>query len=74
VFPSRFMPCPECGGSVERADQESHACDPERRLDFRMFLLREEILAFERQFHEFAETRDGRFETWVASRTVRGRP
>ena len=70
MFPSRFMPCPECGGSVERAEQSVHSCDPERRLDYRMHLLREEIAGFENQFRRFADSRDGRFEAWVASRKV----
>ena len=71
MFPSRFMPCPTCGDSVERTESESHACDPERVLTYRMFVLREEVSAFERQFHQFADTREGRFEVWVAARQVR---
>ena len=71
MFPSRYMPCPSCGESVERVAADTHACDPERVLSHRMFILREEIAAFERRFHEFADTREGRFEIWVASRQVR---
>ena len=37
MFLSRFMPCTECGASVERAQTVEHRCDPERLLDFRMF-------------------------------------
>lgn len=73
MFPSRFMPCPDCGGSIERTEQELHACDPDRRLDYRMHLLREEVAAFERQFRVFTDTREGRFESWVATRKVRAR-
>jgi hypothetical protein len=54
------MPCPTCGESVERVQAETHACDPERVLSHRMLILR-----------EFADTREGRFEVWVASRQVR---
>ena len=71
MFPSRFMPCPECGGSVERAERDVHSCEPERRLDYRMHLLREEVATFESQFRGFVDTRDGRFESWVAFRRVR---
>jgi hypothetical protein len=71
VFPSRLVPCPTCGDPVEREVAESHTCDPERALTHRMFLLRQEVAAFERQFREFADTREGRFEVWVAARTVR---
>lgn len=71
MFPSRFMPCPECGGSVERSSRQWHSCDPERMLDYTMFALRDEVAAFERLFHRFTDTRDGRLECWVASRQVR---
>lgn len=71
MFPSRFMPCPTCGASVERTQADAHACDPERVLDHRMFLMREEVTALERQFEAFTGTREGRLEVWVASRQVR---
>ena len=71
MFPSHFVPCPTCGDSVERQEAESHACDPERVLTYRMFLLREEVAAFERQFRQYAGTREGEFEVWAAARQVR---
>lgn len=72
MFESRFMPCPECGDSVERADSHTHRCDPDRQVDFRMFGLRHEIEAFETRFRTFLTTATGRFEEWAAARKVRG--
>ena len=43
------MPCPDCGGSVEQTERESHVCERERWLDFQMFHLREEVGCFEAQ-------------------------
>ncbi len=71
MFVSRFMPCPQCGDSVERADLDVHRCDPERKVDFEMFALREEIAGLESQFREFLATTPGRFEAWLAARDVR---
>lgn len=65
---SRFMPCPECGSSVERAESPRHLCDPERRLDFRLFGLRDEVEAFESELTAYLETPRGRFELWYAAR------
>jgi hypothetical protein len=73
-FPqSRFMPCPECGASVERAEADAHMCDSERLLDFRFFQLREEILAFDAQLAAWLASARGRFAAWVAERDRRAR-
>lgn len=71
MFASRFMPCPACGGSVERSMSGMHRCDPDRRVSFQMFALREEIAGVEHQFHDFLDTAQGRFERWLASRQLR---
>lgn len=70
---SRYMPCPECGTSVERSAAAAHACDPERRLDYQLFGLRDEIASFESRFHAFLESARGRFELWYAARERRRR-
>ena len=58
-FPqSRFMPCPECGVSVERVEIDLHECDAERLLDFRLFQLRDEIAAFDAQLAAWLAERD----------------
>ena len=72
MFPSRFMPCTECGASVERARTDEHRCDPERLLDFRMFGLRDEIAALEASLKAFLDSPSGRFHRWLAAREVRG--
>ena len=67
-FQPTHMPCTECGASVELAVSEQHACDEERRLDYRIFQLREEIAAFEAQLSAWLETVHGRFAAWLAER------
>jgi len=71
VFLSRFMPCRECGASLERSTPEVHECDPERLAEYRMFAMRGRIAAFESHLHRFLATPTGRFETWLAARHVR---
>lgn len=71
MFASRFMPCPTCGGSVERSRSALHRCDPDRAVSYRMFELREEIAGFEDQFRSYLATAHGRFERWLAVRQLR---
>lgn len=71
MFTSRYMPCPECGDSVERLAAEAHRCDPDRLVSYRMFTLREEIAAFESRLHNYLDTGQGRFERWLAARMIR---
>jgi hypothetical protein len=71
VFSSRFMPCEECGASVDRRAETEHTCDAERLLDYRMFGLREEIASLESGLVQFLESPDGRFQRWLAARDVR---
>lgn len=73
VFQSRFMPCPVCGTSCERVSLDDHACDPERRLDFRLFQLRHEVAAFDDGVRAYLESARGRFELWYAGRERRRR-
>ncbi len=74
LFSSRFMPCTECGASVDRFAAVAHRCSPDRSVDYRMFALREDIAQFEPRLQEYLDTARGRFETWLAARTVRGEP
>jgi hypothetical protein len=71
MFLSRFMPCAECGASVERSTA-AHECDPERQADYLMFGLREHVAAFDTQLHRFLASAHGQFEAWLAARHVRG--
>jgi hypothetical protein len=70
-FPqSRFMPCAECGESVERG-AATHLCEPERLLEFRLFQLQEEIARFDEQLAAWLSTARGRFAAWIAERDRR---
>ena len=68
AFPqSHYMPCVECGASVARAERELHTCDRERRLDFAVFQLRDELGDFDEVFMAYLESPRGRFEVWYAA-------
>ena len=70
-FPqSRFMPCTECGASVERG-AGTHLCEPERLVEFRLFQLRDEIAHFDEQFAAWLATARGHFAAWIAERDRR---
>jgi hypothetical protein len=69
AFPQpSFMPCSECGESVARAERDEHECDAERRLDFQVFQLRDEIAGFDSGFAAFLQTPRGMFSAWDAER------
>ena len=70
MFLSRFMPCEECGDSVERSIDWAHRCDPNRVVDYRMFELRHQVADFEPQLHRFLSSPRGRFEMWLAARDM----
>jgi hypothetical protein len=72
MFRSRYMPCDECGASVDRTGAQRHACSPERLADYRMFGLRGEVAQLEAGVRHYLTTASGRFESWLASRQVRG--
>lgn len=63
-----FMPCDECGASVARADAQSHECDDERRVEYQLFQLQDEIAAFDDDLAGYLDSPVGRFETWYAAR------
>jgi hypothetical protein len=65
------MPCNDCGASVARAERDAHTCDVERRLDYELFQLREEVDAFDDEFGVYLESKVGRFAAWYAARTRR---
>ena len=67
MFLSRYMPCPECGASLERTD-ESHQCEHERRLDFQVFQLRDELERFESELAAYLASPGGRFSAYYAER------
>jgi hypothetical protein len=68
-FPQpRYLPCSQCGTAIERSQQAEHVCSPERRLDYEMFQLREELAALDREVEHYLDSPHGRFELWCAER------
>ena len=74
MFASRYMPCPDCGDSLERRQTSDHVCAHERRLDYQMFQLRDEVAALEAQIGVYLATPRGQFELWYAERRRRPLP
>ena len=72
MFRSRYMPCAECGDSLDRTAALPHTCSRERWADFQMFGLREEIAGLEAGLLRYLGTSLGRFEVWSAAQHVRG--
>ena len=70
-FASRHMPCTECGASVAASERDTHVCDPERLLDYRVFQLREEVAGFENVLKAYLNSPQGRFAQWLAERERR---
>ncbi len=64
----RHMPCDRCGASVDRARAAEHLCDEERRLDYELFHLRDELERFEDGLGAWLDTPAGRFERFYAER------
>ena len=67
-FQSQFMPCSECGASVQRSETDEHVCEQERRLDYQMLQLREEIDGLAWEISAYFASPQGRFELWCAER------
>ena len=74
MFISRFMPCPECGASLDRDKRGEHTCDRECWLDYQMFQLRDEVARFEAERHAYLTSPEGRFEQWYARWTRKHDP
>jgi hypothetical protein len=47
-------------------------CTDERRVDYMLFGLREEVSRLETSMQRYLHTAAGRFEVWLAARQVRG--
>lgn len=72
MFHSRYLPCPDCGASVDRAGDSRHECSPERLADYQLFGLRDEVAELETRVRDYLRTSAGRFDAWLAARQVRG--
>ena len=42
---AEYRPCPQCGIPVSQAEGETHECDPKRRVDWELFLMRDQVEA-----------------------------
>jgi hypothetical protein len=58
--------------AVDRAVDETHECDPDVQAEIVLKSLRREIDAFEHQMQQFLAGPEGRVESWLAFRQVRG--
>jgi hypothetical protein len=65
---SHYMPCDECGASVGADERKTHVCDAERRLEFRLFQLRDEVAGFDDGLRGYLDSPHGRFAQWLAER------
>jgi hypothetical protein len=68
LFFPRYAPCADCGAAVDRSALDEHVCDPERRLDFQLLLVRSEVDGFERELATWLASTHGRFEQYYAAR------
>jgi len=72
MFGSRFMPCHDCGASVDHHDPSAHVCDPDELVDFHLFALRSDVGRLEESVTAYLDSPTGRFDVWQARREVRG--
>lgn len=68
---SRYLPCAECGASVDRTATTPHVCNPDRLAEFRMFAVRDEVAGFDAEYQAYLATPHGRFDQWLAARELR---
>lgn len=68
MFIPAYMPCEECGAPVKRDERDEHVCDPERKLDYEMFRLREEVSSFDAHLACWLASPHGQFEIFCAER------
>ena len=71
-FLSEYRPCPGCGVPIHETLADDHQCDPERKLDWEMLLLRPDIESFDGDLARWLESPAGRFETWYARQASPG--
>jgi hypothetical protein len=68
AFPTPdHMPCPDCGASIPVAGgSETHVCDEERRVEFKLVELRPGIERVSEDLAAWLETPHGLFARWLA--------
>jgi hypothetical protein len=68
MYQSRFMPCPDCGASLDQDERDDHICERERWLDYQIFQLRDEIAGLNGELAVYLASLPGKFEVWYAER------
>jgi endogenous inhibitor of DNA gyrase (YacG/DUF329 family) len=63
-----FMPCPECGASVARTEQDEHVCERERWLDYQLFVQRAKVARFDEDLAAYFDSPEGRLRVREAER------
>jgi hypothetical protein len=66
-----FMPCPSCGASVARGQQEAHVCDEEQRRSYEQLRIGIETGRFDSELTTWLDTPSGRFAVFYAERDRR---
>ena len=69
MFRSRYMPCDECGTSLDHNERDAHACDAERRLDYQLFQQRAALANLDDELCAYLDSAQGRFAVWYAHYT-----
>lgn len=72
MFWSNFIPCADCGEAIPRDTTGTHACDPQRRVEFQMAAMQHKVDTIDHDLESYLSTNEGRFEAWLAAREVRG--
>ena len=62
------LPCPDCGAAVRRGEALEHECDPDRRVEYELLQLRDELDAFDDELAAFLDSPMGRFARYLAER------
>lgn len=64
---SRFMPCPECGASVEQSKADEHECDLNQKTEYELFqTVRGEMEGFNAEVEGFFAEPETKFALWEA--------
>jgi hypothetical protein len=84
MFTPRFMPCPECGSSIDFAYAEEHVCPTAKQQTVYPMVQQQDVAPaeptaseavtsadVEAELQRYLETAAGRFESWLAALQVR---
>jgi hypothetical protein len=63
--PPEYLPCPDCGESVHREDEE-HVCDDERLLAYLLLTLHDEVARLECEIQAWLASPEGQLASRLA--------